>query len=470
MRLSILMPVYNEARTVREIVDRVFAVTLPEGVERELIVVDDGSNDSTPLRLGEAAEKYGSTISILRQPRNLGKGAALRRAIEASSGDILLVQDADLEYDPIEYPRLIEPILSGKADVVYGSRFLASPGRRALLFWHAVGNWALTLLSNMATDLNLTDMETGYKVFRAEVLRGLPLRSDRFGFEPEVTAKVAKLGCRVFEVPISYQGRTYLEGKKIGWKDALAAACTIVRFKLADDLENRSDAGYRTLRAMARARRYNEWIYRTIEPYLGERILEVGSGIGNLTRFLEGRELLVLSDVESRYLQRLRNLYQGRRGIEVIQLDLSGGGDPAALAGYRFDTVVASNVLEHIEDDGGALRWLERVLVSGGRMILLVPQGQKLFGSIDRAIGHYRRYQEGEIRQLLDQAGFQVEAVHHFNTLGRPIWWFCGTLLKRRSLSPAALFVLNLFVPLVRSADAVLGTPGLSLIAVGRKP
>jgi SAM-dependent methyltransferase len=237
-----------------------------------------------------------------------------------------------------------------------------------------------------------------------------------------------------------------------------------------DDLEGPGDAGHRTLRAMARAQRYNAWIYRTLEPYLGERVLEVGSGIGNLTRFLEGRELLVLSDVEPRYLERLRNLYRGRRGIELVQLDLGGDGDPTELSGYRLDTIVATNVLEHIADDRGALRRLARVLVSGGRLIVLVPRGMKLFGSIDRAIGHYRRYEEAQLREAFEQAGFELEGVHHFNTLGRPVWWLFSSLFGRRSLAPPALAGMNLFVPLARLADRVLGTPGLSLIAIGRKP
>jgi glycosyltransferase involved in cell wall biosynthesis len=227
--LSVVMPVYNEVATIRQIVAKVQAVPLP----KELIIVDDGSSDGTAevLRGWDALEH--KDVRVLFHERNRGKGAALRTGFQHVRGDIVLVQDADLEYDPRDYPILLEPILDGKADVVFGSRFMGGP-HRVLFFWHYVANRGLTLLSNMLTNLNLSDMEVGYKVFRAEVLRTIPLRSDRFGFEPEITAKVARRGYRIFEVPVSYYGRDYREGKKITWRDGLAAFYYIVRFRLAD--------------------------------------------------------------------------------------------------------------------------------------------------------------------------------------------------------------------------------------------
>lgn len=224
MKLSIVIPVYNENKTILEVLERVRNINL----SKEIIVVDDGSTDGTREKLNSlpASEQ----IKIILQPRNLGKGAALRTGFEAVTGDIVIVQDADLEYDPGEYPMLIQPIVANKADVVFGSRFLGGP-HRVLLFWHSVGNKILTLLSNMTTDLNLTDMETCYKVFRADVLNKIKLRENRFGFEPEFTAKVAKARCRIYEVPISYSGRDYNEGKKIGWKDGIAAFYFILRYR-----------------------------------------------------------------------------------------------------------------------------------------------------------------------------------------------------------------------------------------------
>jgi len=228
MKLSIVIPVYNERATIREILRRVRAVKLP--VRKEIIIVDDCSRDGTRDVL---ARLKGRDVRIILHEKNQGKGAALRTGFARATGDIVLVQDADLEYDPEEYPQLLAPILDGRADVVYGSRFLGGP-HRVLFFWHYVGNRLLTTLSNVVSNLNLTDMETCYKVFRSEMLRKLRLRSSRFGFEPEVTIKLAKLRCRIYEVPISYSGRDYAEGKKIGWKDGVAAFFHILRYRFFD--------------------------------------------------------------------------------------------------------------------------------------------------------------------------------------------------------------------------------------------
>jgi glycosyltransferase involved in cell wall biosynthesis len=231
--VSIVIPAFNEEPTIRELVSRVARAELPGGIEREIIVVDDGSTDGTREILRELAAAGGLPLRVLEQPHNQGKGAALRRGFAAATGEVILIQDADLEYDPRDYPVLLRPILEGQADAVFGSRFLGGP-HRVLFYWHYVGNRFLTTVSNAFSNLNLTDMETCYKVFRRALLDGVPLRSDRFGIEPELTAKLARVRARIYEVPISYHGRTYAQGKKIGWRDGLGALWAIVRYNLAD--------------------------------------------------------------------------------------------------------------------------------------------------------------------------------------------------------------------------------------------
>lgn len=233
MKLSIVMPVYNEIATIAEVISRVQQA--PVAIPKELIIVDDCSTDGTREYLGDLAKTsesqvHNTAVKILFHGENRGKGGAIRTGVGQATGDIILIQDADLEYDPEDYPALLKPILEGRADVVFGNRFHGG-AHRVLYFWHMLGNRVLTTLCNMVTNLNLTDMEVGYKVFRAELLKRIRIESDRFGFEPEITVKVAKLQCRIYEVPISYHGRTYAEGKKIGWRDGVAAILHIIRYR-----------------------------------------------------------------------------------------------------------------------------------------------------------------------------------------------------------------------------------------------
>jgi glycosyltransferase involved in cell wall biosynthesis len=235
MKLSVVMPVYNERATLREIIGSV----LSQPIEIELLCVDDGSTDGSREILAELQDAHPQVRTLL-QPDNLGKGAALRRGIQEASGDFVIIQDADLEYDPTDYPQILGPLIQGKADVVYGSRFLGGRPHRVLYFWHFLGNWILTLVSNCLTNINLSDMETGYKAFRREVIQAIPIEEDRFGFEPEITVKVARRNLRIYEVGVSYWGRTYEEGKKINWKDGVRALYCLIKYSLK---EPRSKAG-----------------------------------------------------------------------------------------------------------------------------------------------------------------------------------------------------------------------------------
>ena len=466
MKLSIIMPAFNEKRTLREIVDRVLAVTLP-GLERELVIVDDGSTDGTRDILATLDGKDG--IRVVYQPFNQGKGAAVARGLREASGDIMLIQDADLEYNPEEYPILLSPILRGDADVVYGSRFLGSPhGHRVLYFWHSVGNKMLTLMSNMFSGLNLTDMETCYKVMTREVVNRLDLRSQRFGIEPEITGKVARLRARVYEVPISYNGRTYAEGKKIGFKDAIQAAWTILRYSRWEAPE--SDVGAVTLRRMARLGVYNRWLHDQFDSYLGRRVLEVGSGVGNQTRYFVDRDRVIASDIEPHYVQELKGTVGQRSNVRVASFRFPlTPADREDLAAEKIDSIVCMNVLEHIENDRETLTDFARVLPNGGHLVLLVPAMPSIYGTLDKHLDHFRRYDREPLRQLLTETGFEVESLRYLNQPGVFGWWLNSRVLKRRVIPRAQVGAVRWLMPWLRAESRRSPTFGMSLLALARR-
>jgi glycosyltransferase involved in cell wall biosynthesis len=474
LTLSVIVPVYNERATIREILRRV--VQRPE--VDELVLVDDCSQDGTAdLLEQEKAQGWPSlregltrplpAIRLLRHEVNRGKGAALRTGFAEASCDVLITQDADLEYDPADYAKIMEPLYDGRADAVFGSRFAGGP-RRVLFFWHQLANKVLTTLSNMLCNLNLTDMETGYKAMRRELVEAMVLKADRFGIEPELTAKLARLRARIYEVPISYSGRSYSEGKKIGWKDGVAAVWTMIRCALTDDREN-SDPLHATLHRMAALDRYNGFLFEQIRPAIGQRILEVGAGTGNLTRFLFGRDEVVATDVDPRYTELLARRFEQATNISAVTFDL-GGELPAELAARHFDTILCLNVLEHVADDRAALARLRDRLEPGGRLILLVPAHRGLYGSIDRAIGHYRRYERNELERLLVEGGFEIESLFHVNATSIPGWYLNGRVLRRESVPGIQARLADRLVPLYR-LERRLGIPfGLSIITFARRP
>jgi glycosyltransferase involved in cell wall biosynthesis len=467
MKVSILVPLYNEEEFVATLLERVIAAPLPDGLDREIVVADDGSTDASVAEVEAVAEKFPGLIRLLKTTRNQGKGAALRRAIAEARGEFSIIQDADLEYNPNEYGKILAPLLDGRADAVFGSRFANSGERRVLYFWHSLANQMLTALCNIFADLNLTDMETCYKAFRTPLLQSIPLRSERFGFEPEITIKLAKREARIYETPISYNGRTYEEGKKIGLKDAFEAFWVIVRTALSSDIYTAKDKDI--LDAFASAPNFNRWMADTIRPYVGRRVLEIGAGMGNLTRqLLPGRKRYVATDIDREHLERLGNRLSHRPNLEIAELNAAYPDDHARFQD-QMDTVICLNVLEHIEDDVEALRNILAMLEDGGRAVILVPSGQGLYNSLDEELGHFRRYSEEQLRDRMTAAGFDVETILRFNRASRPGWWLNGTVLKRRTISRLQLKNFDRFVWLLRRVDSHLPWQQTSIIAVGRK-
>jgi glycosyltransferase involved in cell wall biosynthesis len=463
--LSILVPVYNEEEFLEVSLLRALHAPLPEGLRSEIIAVDDGSTDSSWQILQHLTAAHPDRIRVYRHPKNAGKGAAIRTALQQAQGEFGIIQDADLEYDPSEYPKVLAPLVANKADVVYGSRFLISGERRVMYYWHSLANRLITTVCNMAADLNLTDIETCYKAFRISLARSIPIRSDRFGIEPEITIKFAKRQASIYEVPISYHGRTYEEGKKIGAKDALNALWVILRCYFSRDIY--ADPGAAILDSLASTDRFNRWMADTVRPFLGARVLELGAGIGNMTRFLSrSRAEYVATDVDEEHLARLRVRFRGRPSLESRECDLRDPADFAGLEG-RFDSVVCLNVLEHIDDDLQGLRNIRSALAPGGRAIVLVPQDQAVYGTLDKVLGHYRRYAAAELGARMEQAGLRVERIFEFNRMTRPGWYLNGRILKRQSFGRVQLQLFDLLVPFWRRIDPALPWPGTSIIGIG---
>ena len=468
MLLSILIPVFNERTVLERSLAQVLAAPLPENMDRELVIVDDCSTDGSYSILEHLAATD-HRLRLIRHECNRGKGAAVRTAIDNARGDFCLVQDADLEYDPFEYPKLLRPLLDGHADAVFGSRYMAGEQTRILPFWHSMINKGLTLISNMFCNLNLTDMETCYKAFRTDLLKSIPIRSNRFGFEPEITMKCSKRKFRIYEVPISYHGRTYEEGKKIGWKDGLKAFGVILYFWLIDDLYV-EPYGRAFLNNLTGTPQYLSWTAQIIRRHAGDTVFEIGAGIGNITGRLMGRRLQYVSaEKDPLYLHALRNRFLRTPNVVVTRLDPV---DPSHYEPWHtsFETALCLNVLEYSDNPDSVVESLAGVLKPQGTLVTLVPQSPSLYGSVDRTLGHKRRFTEPEIVATLEKAGFSVDRVYQLNKIGKPAWWLYSAVLHRQHISKVTLKLFDKTVWFWRRAESILPWRGLSLIVIARKP
>jgi glycosyltransferase involved in cell wall biosynthesis len=473
--LSVIVPAYNEQYLIEASLQSLAVLDESPRLQHiTVIVVDDFSTDGTAEAIHRVQARLESSQDFkkfnwvfLRHEKNMGKGAAIRSALAHVDTHLVVIHDADLEYHPRDLLQMLDLFLYEDADAVFGSRFMPGGYKRALFFRHALGNKFLTLLCDLVCDLNLTDMETCYKMMRADLLKSIPLQSSSFDVEPELAIKLAKRGSRIFEVPISYSGRTYAEGKKINWKDGVRALWAICRYAASDKIYAADGHGGEILLRLNRAPRFSRWMADVIRPYAGRRVLELGAGIGNLTTHLVPRAAYWATDINPEYLNNLERLRANRPYLRVAQVDATNAATfPIE---QSFDTVIFLNVLEHLEDDASALRNVHRALENGGNAVVLVPSGPALFGTLDEVLGHCRRYTEKQLIEVGQAAGFTVERILKFNRTGVIAWWLNGKILRRRTFGLAQIRLLNLLTPLFRVLDPWLPLPPLSLIAIFRK-
>lgn len=472
--LSVLVPAYNEEYLIEESLKRMLVLEESPYLSKiQVIVVNDGSTDRTV----EVIERFFQEIKgkydklewiLINHPKNLGKGKAIQTALSHAKCEISIIHDADLEYHPKDILRMIPLFSEEGADAVYGSRFAVAQYRRVLMYRHQLGNKLITLFSNLISNLNLTDIETCYKAIRTNLLKSIPIRSNDFRFEAEITIKLAKRKARIFEVPISYSGRTYEEGKKIGWRDGLKAIWAILKFGISDDIFTEDELGSKILLRLSRAGKFNSWQADEIKPYVGQNVLEIGAGIGNISKKLIPRRSYHATDINPYYLQVINNLKINKPYLSISLLDLN---DISTFNGHKnaFDTVICLNVIEHLDNDEQAMRNIADLLDNKGLAIILVPRGQWLFGSQDKVLGHRRRYSERRLKELCDKAGLKIKKIISFNRISTFPWLINGKIFRRRTFGRCQIFIMNLFTPIFRRIDKFLPWPSLSLIAILEK-
>jgi glycosyltransferase involved in cell wall biosynthesis len=466
--LSVLTPVYNERHLIAASLGRVLQLESDAISRLELVAVDDCSTDGSWDVLRELADKD-PRLRIVRHDHNMGKGAAVRTALAHATGDVCVIHDADMEYNPADIPALLRPFIDEGADAVFGSRYMSAPYRRALMHRHTMVNKTITFISNWLTDLNLSDIETCYKLINTRLLKSMPLRSDDFRFEVEVTFKLAKRRARIFEAPIRYLPRSQDEGKKIRAMDGILAIAAMLKYSVIDDIYAEDEYGSSILTNLQNARRFNKWMGDTLRPSVGDRVLEIGAGIGTLTGQFIPRDLYVASDINPHYLRYLKSYAMGKPYMHVSKVDASRSEDFASFRGV-FDTVLMVNVLEHVPDEQVALRNVHAALARGGRAVILVPQHPRLFNALDTALQHRERYTAEGLSASLKRAGFHVEKIVDFNRSAVLPWWFNGNVLGRKRFSRVQLKLLDLMMPAICRLDRLWPWKGLSVVGIAIKP
>ena len=474
LSLAILVPVYNEQYLVEASLKRleVLADSTVAGSgarhrgERRLDGPDRRGAKEYPGGIGSkpVARDWNGFFRSMRRTR--GRARRIRTALQYADTDLVVIHDADLEYHPEDLLKMIPLFVTEDADAVYGSRFLASDYRRVLFFRHSLGNKLLTVLTNFVTDLNLTDMETCYKMVRTALLKSIPLESDRFGIEPEITIKLAKRDARIFELPIRYSGRTYGEGKKITWKDGVKALGALLKYGISDRIYVADEHGSEILARLNRAPRFTKWMADTIRPYLGERVLEIGAGIGNLTSNLVPRTMYWASDINPQYLDRLKKLKQTRPYLQVQYTDASAGET------YPGGAVRYGDLPERGGAPGGRREGVaEYSGVATRKMAGPSSWCRTDPGCTDHWIACWVitvGIRGNNCKNVCERAGFRVEKVLKFNRIGAPGWWWNGRVLKKTTFGFWQIKLLNTLLPVVRPIDRFLPFPHLSWIMILR--
>jgi glycosyltransferase involved in cell wall biosynthesis len=445
LRVSVLVPVFNERHVIEPSLRRLLGVRHDLIAELEVIVVDDGSTDGSGAIVKKLAAED-RRVKLVTHAANRGKGAAIRTGVPHATGEVTIIYDADLELDSNDIPALLVPFVREGADAVLGSRYLHADYRRAVRHRHSMVNGFLTSLGSWLTDISFTDVETGYKAIRTPLLKSIPLGSDDFRIEVELVFKLAARHAHVFEVPVRYLPRTYDQGKKIRPRDGFLALAAMLRYSHADDIFQSDPEASRRLVELEQARHLKSWLGETLRPFVGDRVLEIGAGIGTLSNLLIPRELYVASDVNPDYLDTLRSFALGKPYVDVREIDVA---NREHFRGFeeQFDTALCIHVLDRLDDPAAALANLRLALRPAGRLVVMAPRAPDAGRSLE---------------EMLQRAGFNIEQCFDFNRAGR--WLTGGTTLSRLGLK-----LFDAAVPALRRLDRFAPWGGASSIAVGRR-